>query len=228
MSAVLSLATPDAAFMLTDGAAYNQAGVVHAIGRKVTIAKAVPFAVATRGHRTLGAEFAGMLCDGVDKFGVDLFLERLTEYFEIWRYDPRMRSLTAGERMIEVVLAGWSESRGGFHLKFRSDYENAFRIEQPDALQYSGPMDTDPREFLLIPEPGTFTPAGWLRRGGLDFMEACRGQLGKFHYGGGEPFYAIGGQCDLTSITADGVTVETLRIWPDVVGEKIDPERRAA
>lgn len=38
----------------------------------------------------------------------------------------------------------------------------------------------------------------------------------------------LGGQCDLTTVTAEGVCIETLRVWPDVVGEKIQPGRLAA
>ncbi|MBB6013465.1 hypothetical protein HNR59_002854 [Aquamicrobium lusatiense] len=36
--------------------------------------------------------------------------------------------------------------------------------------------------------------------------------------------YAVGGHVDLTTVRAEGVSVERLRNWPDVVGEKNRPE----
>lgn len=35
--------------------------------------------------------------------------------------------------------------------------------------------------------------------------------------------YGIGGHCDLTTVTADGVAIERLRSWPDEIGQKIEP-----
>jgi hypothetical protein len=37
--------------------------------------------------------------------------------------------------------------------------------------------------------------------------------------------YGIGGHVDWTAITPDGCVTERLHTWPDVVGEKIEPER---
>jgi hypothetical protein len=44
------------------------------------------------------------------------------------------------------------------------------------------------------------------------------------HEGDGS-FYPIGGHVDLTLVTENGVTVETLRDWRDPLNEPIDPFR---
>lgn len=38
-----------------------------------------------------------------------------------------------------------------------------------------------------------------------------------------QAIYGIGGHIDLAVVNCAGTKVETVHVWPDVVGEKIDP-----
>jgi hypothetical protein len=42
------------------------------------------------------------------------------------------------------------------------------------------------------------------------------------------PDYFVGGHIDLTTLTAAGCRVETIRVWNDPIGEPIDTFRTAA
>jgi hypothetical protein len=212
--------------MLTDGAGYNSDGVIKWLGRKVEVAKSVPFAVATRGPADLGNQMRRFLCDSVDRFGIDAFMDRMPEFLSDMQARPEIAEALVANPM-EVVMAGFSPARGAFRLKFETHGENAYVLREPDTVEYGGPLDTDPTPFVRLLEPGE-TAESWIRTGGLAFMEACRHQIGT-SLDGSREFYAIGGQIDLTIVAADGVTVETLRTWPeDVIGEKIEPAGGAA
>jgi len=56
-----------------------------------------------------------------------------------------------------------------------------------------------------------------VRDDGLRLLEAERA----LPYADGH--FAVGGFAELTSVTAGGVECETLRVWPDKIGEHIDP-----
>jgi hypothetical protein len=53
-------------------------------------------------------------------------------------------------------------------------------------------------------------------------------QRGRGKDGNLSDWFAIGGGLDFTIINKDGVRTETVLEWPDKVGEKIQPERKAA
>ncbi|NRQ15586.1 hypothetical protein [Ensifer sesbaniae] len=222
MSAILSLAGPDTVYLLTDGAGYDSDGVVRCIGRKVRIASKARLAVATRGFKGIGDLWAEKLTALADRVGVDDMLLALPLILAEMELEPRS---IQREQPVEVVLAGWSPAIGAFHRMFRTYGENAFELTSPAALFYGGQMSNDPRTFLLPPLPGEGAEA-WMRRGGLAVMQACRSQLGR-NPSGDVGFLCIGGQIDLTTISADRVTVETIHTWPDRIGEKIVPELAA-
>lgn len=226
MSAVLSVGVPGAVYLLTDGAGYNSEGVIKWLGCKIEVAKTVPFAVTTRGPAELGVEMKRFLCESVDRFGVEAFLDYLPVFLKDMQARPEIAEGLAATPM-EIVMAGVSPARDAFRFKFETHGEHAFELREPDPVEYGGPMDTDPTPFVRMLKPGE-TAESWIRTGGLAFMEACRHQIGASSDGSRE-FCAIGGQIDLTIVTADGVTTETVRTWPeDVIGSKIEPRRMAA
>lgn len=225
MSAVLSMGVPGAVYMLTDGAGYDSEGVIRWLGRKVQTAKLVPFAVTTRGPAELGDQMKSFVCSSVDKFGLDAFIDYMPQFLSDMQARPEITEALACAPM-EVVMAGFSPARGAFRLKLVTHGEHAFQLKEPDVVEYGGPMDTDPTPFVRMLKPGD-TAESWIRTGGIAFMEACRHQLG-LSPDGSRSFCAIGGQIDLTIVTEHGVTVETLRTWPDVIGDKIEPKRMAA
>lgn len=226
MSAILSVGAPGAAYLLTDGAAYTSDGTIRWLGRKVEVAKTVPFAVTTRGPADLGIQMKRFFCESVDSFGIDAFVDSMPEFLSELQARPGIAEALAAKPM-ELVMAGFSPARGAFRLKFRTVGDKAFALQDLDVIEYAGPLDTDPTPFVRPLDPGE-TAESWVRCGGLAFMEACRHQIGASPDGSQE-FYAIGGQIDLTIVSADGVTVETLRTWPeDIIGSKIEPRQVAA
>ncbi|WP_275783118.1 hypothetical protein [Pararhizobium gei] len=226
MSAILSVATPEAVYLLTDGATYDRDGVVHSISCKVTAARTVPFVVATRGDKAQGDRFDAWISEGADRFGIEDILAALSAKMPQWRKSEEFRAAVSGENMVEVTLAGWTEQRGGFCLRFSTEGDDAFEMVSLDLADYAGPFDGGDLSWIRMPEHGE-NPETWIRTQGLEMMEHFRSHLGK-SVAGWPQFYGIGGQCDLTTVTAEGAHTETLRTWPDVVGEKINPDRKAA
>lgn len=54
----------------------------------------------------------------------------------------------------------------------------------------------------------------------LAIMEAQRQQL-EPDQPAGVPLHIVGGGCDVAQIDAAGVSIDTLKLWPDVIGERI-------
>ncbi|MFB2553714.1 hypothetical protein [Ensifer soli] len=101
MSAVISIAGPDAAFMLTDGAGYDDDGVVRTLGYKVVTAADVPLAVNTRGISGTGKALARQICALADRVGVDRFLEILPRVLDELRDDPELAPHVSGANALE-------------------------------------------------------------------------------------------------------------------------------
>ncbi len=229
MSAMISFAQGDLAFVLTDRAGYDSEGVVRQIGRKITVADPLPFAVATRGDKAMGSVFSSHIVVGVRRFGIDLFLDEFGGWLESLGNNPDIRTATAGQKTVEVLIAGWSAARGAFHFTVRTDGDDAFKLVTPGNMFFGVPLDVEPTVAdFEMPLPGEDLMK-WAIRTGADTMEFFRRQKGILAYDHSAPgFYGVGGGVDLTIITPAGAHTETLRIWPDVVGETIDPERKAA
>ncbi len=226
MSAVISFANGDFGFVLTDRATYSTDGVVRQIGRKVTVVKPLPFAIACRGDKAMGDAFRSKIREGVLQFGIDAFLEIFERWLDGARIDPALRAATSGAKTVEVVMNGWSPKRGAFHFVFKTDEVDAdgsaYRLITPDNIHLGVPLSVEPKACdFEMPLPGE-KPMAWAIRTGADMMEFFRRQLGVSHYDSeASSFYAVGGGVDLTIITPDGAHTETLRTWPDRVGEKI-------
>lgn len=222
---MISFAQGDLAFVLTDRATYDTDGVVRQIDRKIAVADSLPLAVATRGDMAMGAIFSSHILDGVRRFGIDLFLDEFGGWLESLGSNPDIRASTAGQKTVEVLLAGWSPARGAFHLTVRTDGDDAFKLVTPGNMFFGVPLDVEPTAAdFEMPLPGE-PLMKWAIRTGADLMEFFRRQKGVLAYDHSAPgFYGVGGGVDLTIITPVGAHTETLRVWPDdVVGEKIRP-----
>lgn len=227
MSAVLSVVTPNAAYLLTDGASYDENGVLLSVGRKVMLAKNVPLAVTARGHATVGDFWKERLIKHADRYGVDMLLASLGDILAGLARNEDVRATMAGINQVEVIISAWSPTQGGVHRRFVTDGPGAFRAQTPDQMFYGGPIDADPTPYISPLREGE-TIEDWLRRGGVGMFEAFRQQHGRDRVTGEMmDYHAIGGQLDLTTVCADFWRVETIHRWPeDVIGERIDPFRR--
>lgn len=190
----------------------------------------------TRGNAYAGRVVADYIIQMVEENGFDLAMRGLAEP-EIIRV---FELLPSGRNPVDVLIAGWSEAHGPRHMHFSN-------------IPVTGGMATEPMPVLTLTHPGAFWAAGptlgdfdlsllravqlgetvedYAASVGMHVMEHLRrtptfpGATNKFE---GEAFI-VGGQVDLTAVTAAGVSTRTIHRWDDRIGEKIDPfaDRRA-
>ncbi len=219
MSCVVSIKYTDGIRLMTDGLAYDLYGVVTGKLRKVWSAKAAPVAVAGRGSQAMVDRFAKSICGAADNLGVDEMLRTVEAYL----CQLRTRQLPH----FELLIAVWSESSGARHFIFTTHekskgFEPWCLIEQPE--QVIGAPQINPRD-VSPPITTAISDPLFLQRHGADMMELmrrCFGRVSMLHDDSGYGS-VVGGQCDLTTVTANGVETVTLRTWHDRVGEKIQP-----
>lgn len=219
MSAFYAVLHDDKIELLTDGAVYEDDGVLTAIRRKVWYSDKIPMAITGRGA-SKAVEFTAMAFLLTDVFGsVDKVIEGIPALLD------KMAEKTAAAtrpRMIEMVIATISETRGPVLLYAANT--NAYGLDwlEPFKLYDVG------REW------GGGTPADISGIDASDGLHGCGAELFERMRRIPGPsaerpdlpdIYGIGGHVDLTTVRTSGVTVERLRTWPDVIGEKIDPFR---
>lgn len=234
MSGFLSVKHRDCIQILTDGAAYDDKHRLAKVSRKVFHARNMPIAVTSRGQAGIGDWLSQRICDLADKQGsVDVVLDALPRIVQILKAAAG-DFLTGEENAIEVLVAGWSETKGPRHCVFRTRSVDSWHvtwevIEMPER-EISGGIAVSTSELLpwmaqfgLTPatamEKLDGDPANMFRRYGAEMAECWRRHM----VPGLSNVFLIGGQVDLTEIRPEGVTVTTLRTWPDKIGEKINP-----
>ncbi|MUZ72948.1 hypothetical protein GOZ90_09660 [Agrobacterium vitis] len=222
MSAVVSIETPSAVFIITDGAVYNRDNILTRVERKVDVSDRVPVAVATRGGREIGKYAASKIIGAVEEFGFDAAMSWLGgQLHKFADNDPASK--------FEATIAGISETHGPRRLAFRSDAE-------PVALEHHGLACTFATSDAGLTDMGLrlrYQFEGWesyLRDIAVPMMEFYRrapiaGSAGEVF---DTPAHLVGGQVDLTIVTSKGVTVETIHRWDDKIDQRIEPfsERR--
>jgi hypothetical protein len=228
VSAFISVADETAVALLTDGAAYDQDGVILSLGRKVTTGRKAPIAVTTRGNHVAGRKHQKRICDLADEHGVDRAIELFETALPELASDPQYNGLDN----LHWHICAWSETRGPIRFSAHnlpqpfSDGEEPLRLTEPSGVYCAGnQVDmADLQAAGLSPMRSGESPTAYMAREGVTIMEAMRRQAGAPLPGetrGAQ--YLIGGQCDLTLVTAKGATVRTVRTWPDRVGEVINP-----
>lgn len=228
MSGVLAVAYPEAAMLITDGAGYDNAGILRTVGPKVTTAKVAAFAVTTRGHAEAGVIFQQALCDCADLMGTAGAVARLGDLVERIRDDIAV-DLTGGNA-VQVIIASWTVAAGGqcfaFHTGRTDAARPAYEVWELPAFFAFGPSYR-PEDAASTPaKRGGETMTAYMRRAGADIMEVMRRRPGNAGEGMDVPdglFFGVGGRCDLTTVSVAGAKLETLRVWNDRIGCKVDP-----
>lgn len=214
--------------LLTDGAAYDENGVVVSIGRKVTVGRKAPIAVTTRGNHSVGRAHQKRFCEAADEVGVDLAIQSFEDALPDMEADPDNGGL---DYMHWHILA-FSETRGLIRLSAHNmpfsfaDGEEAMNLMEVSGV-YAAGNKVDMPELMqsgVLPIMPGEDAVEYMGRQGANIMEAMRRKRsaplkGESH--GGQ--YVIGGQCDLTVVNEHGASIKTLRTWPDRVGSVIDP-----
>lgn len=231
MSGFMSFQDGSSACLLTDGAAYDMEGTILHLKRKVTVGKVAKIAVTSRGNAIIGDKHQQRLCDAADKIGVDWAVECFAEALQELATKPEH----GGYDFMHWHIVAFSETKGlvrysAHNLPYAfSDGEQPLKLREiPISENYyaanNASLPTLVECGVTPPMPGE-SVADYLDRSGAAIMEAQRRTPAALLPGqkSDEPQYLIGGQCDLTIVTADAVVVKSLRTWPDRIGEKIDP-----
>ena len=126
----------------------------------------------------------------------------------------------------DLVIAGWSDERRrgetyvltdhgryGFPPWTLKDFGKV--LIMPADAETMGRIRLTPREL-----EGHLDPV----RDGLRILEAQRHTKG-LQGAETEPSHGVGGFAQLTTITAREITTRILKWWPDLIGQKLNPER---
>lgn len=227
MSAIYALKLADQIYILTDGAVYDDDGVVRGIQRKVWIADQVPLAVTGNGDWAALKDYAPAVAS-----------------------DPSFASIIAGLEATACMLRAVYAAEGDTGAKI--GLLLGFHDGEKPRLVYASFNDLDPRfspftlteieaEFSATPEIseanqpvfaellkdiGTLQGDFFDRRG-ADLFELLR-QESTVPPGRTDRQYLVGGHVDLTIINRQGARTRRLRSWPDTIGERIRPSPRIA
>lgn len=236
MSAFVSKVYPDCIQILTDAAIYDHHGVIRAVAPKIWLSKRLPVAIA---NRSVHWEFASAVSEAFIRAAdssptVDSFLGLASEICARVKMEVQKHPEVNAET--EFLIACRSEALGLSNMYMRTnratgnglpaDYE-PFTLVQAAADIFGAPHDTIPGrpELAAIGEEIMASSAGMARRG-ADLFELFRRErvvVPSMPEAG--QYYAVGGRVDLTTVTTSGAGTKILRIWPDKIGEKIDPSR---
>jgi hypothetical protein len=230
MSAYVSISTPEAAILLTDGAATCN-GLFVGDFNKVFAAKSAPVAVTFCGDQELGEMVAADICAAADDVGPGHAIGVLPDFAR----QMKTMHIEAGnpDIAVDVLVTAFVPGVGGVHRAFKTRSSTtrpagsapvdvpAFTVIEPPRMTSTHRITADDLDAATIPliEPGEPELLYWYRNG-ADIMEMLRRQ--KIDWKGGLG-YGIGGHVDLTTISAAGVRTERLRTWPDKIGERISP-----
>lgn len=214
MTAINVFRQSDAVHIISDGAFYDAAGVLCAIGSKVWTLPELPAAFALRGpsgllprlmERIHGAyrSFDDMLCN----IALKIELTRAAGYNLPKGVSPEF----------DMFIVGWSHERN----RPESYIYNSERCELEEADPYAGAPGVagffDSQGIAAIDDVKPVEH-------GLALLEAQRRLLLPNASWDGQSIYGVGGFAEWTRLDANLVTRAVIRGWPDVVGEKIRPD----
>lgn len=224
MSAFIAQKFSDRVELATDGAIYDQTGVLVRTGQKVWASAFVPLAVTGRGNFEVVADIASAIviaADSLQSFDqtITWLIDRLSTFADRSGSDDGNQFLIGGisERDGPVILL--FSTKGGDILPGGCEVRPFVLFDVGDNI-FAGPVP-DVDEALLS---GLAFPVGAALA--LDSMRKQKG--GNPHRTDIQDHYGIGGHIDYTVITVAGVEVQRIHEWPDVIGQPIDPFRATA
>jgi len=227
MSAFVSFVHEHGCHLFTDGAVWDPDQTLLDIRHKATVARSGHLAVTSIGDAGVGSAIARDICERADRLGVGAVMDSLQAYaVEV----AHALGVIEGQRSVTVLVTAYVPGRGGVHRYFRSYAQGhacAYDVIDPGANTYwSGAEFTaaDIGRHGLCRLPGE--PDGaFVRRLGAGIIDVMRYRPGSILAPGSKDAWMVGGKIDCTSLLASGAVVETLKVYPDVIGERIDPYR---
>jgi hypothetical protein len=239
MSCFISIVAPEAACLLTDAAVWGDDDILVDITSKVWKSSREPIAVTTRGNFDAGRIIAERICSNADELGAASAIESLQELVDDIHasFGDRFDGQGDGRDVVHVLISAFVPGVGGTHRFFGTEPKasrmmgsavrtqaEAWRVYEPQGDMFGDFLSPGQMQAAGIPflYPSETVPQ-WVRKTGGVVMDELRKQ--KRPTAGGKPSYFVGGRAELTVLTAAGAKTETLRTWPDRIGEPIDPFR---
>jgi hypothetical protein len=237
MSIFISVNSPEAAILLTDGASAGDDFRLEEVVSKVTVAKSGPFAVTFRGDADHGRRIVVALIAAADRLGVPAAIANLSEIVDDIHADIGELS---DDQQVHVCISAWLPGQGGVRRFFATSPRGLRGDDGKRVVVPAWTVETTESEvFGDWPEPHEMMAAGipgpgpselmsdWIRRVGGAVLEILRRKPGMTDETG-RPVFVIGGFAECTVLGPHGGRTDRLRTWPDVLGERIDPFKALA
>lgn len=217
MTALNCFLTDAAGFMYTDGATYDESTGGHVMGVSSKVLAlphynaVVGFAGVGWGTTMLALHLAEKRLSGFDALK-DAFPMQVKEVVERTREIPGMGDWGA----TLLMLMGWSETLAAPDaIVVRVSDNDGYTAFQPvKVTAFRHPAADD------IP----FDPQ-FAERDGLALMEAQRRMELQAIVNPAWLGHYVGGFCQQTVVTAQGIQIKNLKTWPDRIGKVINPKR---
>lgn len=209
LTALHAYVRESAVHVLTDGLHRGSEGQALGTGQKVRILGHLPAVVAGRGPSELPEYFADRLTWRFASF--DDAVAGMHETYGIALRQFETANPTARARPNEILMAGWSEERSRPECwVLNSTNEAAGPLAVMNTCSPSSPeLMGHLRDMGLTGGMASFDPP----RDGLRIMRAQRG-LRFPHPVTGEMQPSVGGFCQHTVVTAQGISTSILERWP--------------
>lgn len=220
MSAFLSVPYEDRVEILADGASCWPSGKLLACVDKIRPSPHLPLALVGRGQAGDLRQIEDTVLGLTEGRTVNETLHALMHLLAEGAFPP-------GRHPYEVVIAAITEFQGPAHYIFRSVATppskdiigmEPFKLYDFTDTALSGGCEIDREDY---PENGV---ADGLKPIAVQVFDAMRRKAGGSAFGT-EGAYWIGGHIDHAVIDKNGVRIERVHEWPDVLGRKIDPWR---
>lgn len=214
MTAVNVLATPLVGFLSADAAVWNADGTVREVASKIIVCPGARTAVAARGVFSQGF--------------LRLALHRQSTVEAVIEAAQTFVRSNAARVEADASWSGWAGSIEIKGVSWYGDKVVSWTVGDKHAepmlitgLRYSPDLDVSLSDALGAPVHSSAAFAALDPRASfLALMEAQRRMTFETVAGG---LHCVGGRCELAVVTERGVAVETLRTWPDEIGQRITP-----
>ncbi len=202
----------------SDGASYLPDGTIVGVSCKVQLSDHAPLAVVGSGAVSVVAMINEMILRAAElTCSVDQTISILSESLKSAAYGY------SGDSPVRIGIGAISETRGATTFVFSTFSEGdmeAFRLyERPTGFGQGFLPSGDEMLKLGVTGKSLESDAPIL----FEYMR--RQKETTIVYPEGGPIFSIGGHLDLTFVFPDGYEQRRLLTWPDVIGEKVDPER---
>ena len=239
MTALNVIVRPEAVYLATDGAYYDEQGFLYGFAPKTYALSHWPGAIATRGPALalalIGAE-VGLLFEDIDSFAL-----QACEFLRVIVSRPEWEMACRVERKaVDLVVVGWSAARNApraFMLSSgldsdlaRPDLDEAWEGMTLDGSEGYVLTEIDAAMMLPIPNSDLLDGVGISPDMDLDEIEpvdlamrmlCAQRQWKDAPAAGGEPTHFVGGFGMLTTVTNRVVSQMKTNDWPDSIGRRI-------